>query len=638
MNELRRLLPSLHKIHYLNYGATAPLLSVSAERMRQLVTQAEEPLQFHRDEWLRVLESARRSVASLIGASPDEIAFVSSTSAGLSLIANAVRWKSGDEVFYPADEFPSNRYVWENLASKGVIAKKVMPIPDVSFAEQLQSLDLSRARLVAFSAVSYLDGRRHDVAEITKFCHSRGILVAVDAIQAVGAIPISVREWDCDFLSAGGQKWLFGPVGTGFVYIKKRLIDELFNPEVGWASSRDPRDFTAPSLVFTDGARRFEPALSDIPAIGALETSIETMKGIGWEKIYKRIESLQVAAREQLLSLGYTPITPPRAAGILAYPLEGAKEIQKKLLEQKIITSERGSLLRLSMHASVLDEDLAAFFSFLGSKKPVQVVEPPPAERPASSKRAVVTGATRGLGRAIAEELAGRGYQVTLVGRQKEKLEEVRQVIGNQVDTLVFDLSDPEVPLSIDCDLLVNCAVDASAELFSDADLSAAKKSFEVNYWAPLRLAQAALPSMMKRGSGAILNILTSGSRCALPLFSLYSASKGALWAWSESLQRELQGTGVSVINYIPPHMDSETATFLGRKAIAYFSLAKAEKKVEAEVVAKDAIDALERGALFRAPLKVRLKVAWNALFPSRIGKAIARKWMGSQALKKTGL
>ncbi len=119
MNELRALLPALNQICYLNYGAKSPILTAAGEVLLKMTKQSMEPLQFHRDEWVQAREHARNLIAELLGAASDEIAFVTNTSQGLSLIANGIRWRHGDRVLYPSDEFPSNRYVWENLREKG---------------------------------------------------------------------------------------------------------------------------------------------------------------------------------------------------------------------------------------------------------------------------------------------------------------------------------------------------------------------------------------------------------------------------------------------------------------------------------------------------------------------------------------
>lgn len=357
---LRSELPWLDKCIYLNYGRTSPVLQSSIQYMQQLVGQANEPLHYHAKEWLAILEKARSLVADLIGADSQEITFVSGTSSGLSLIANSIYWKEGDRVLFPADEFPSNKLVWQNLKKKGVEAVGIPPIKGISFSQQLRSLNLKGVRLVACSAVSYHDGRQHDIDEIVKLCHSLGIYVAVDAIQAVGVVDVDVRRWQCDFLATGGQKWLFGPIGTGFLYIKKEIIDELFVSQIGWASVENYHELNSAEIPFAKGSRRFEPGYLDLPAIGALAHSIEVLKRIGLKSIYQKIEELTDVAQ---LELSQYSITPKQKAGIITLKLNNAEEVMQKLTLENIIVTQRSDYIRLSMHASVWDHELETFLN-----------------------------------------------------------------------------------------------------------------------------------------------------------------------------------------------------------------------------------------------------------------------------------
>lgn len=361
MKELRELLPGIRDMTYLDYARNAPLMEPVAKRIAALIEESKEPLQFHRDAWMGYLESARKLAASLIGASPEEIALTTSTSVGLSLIAQAIRWNDGDRVLFPADEYPSNRFVWENL--DGVVAEPIEPIKGISFAEQLEQLDLSHVRLVAVSAVSFSDGRKHDLELIERICHSKGILIAVDAIQAIGAIPVNVEH--CDFIACGGQKWLFGPIGTGFVYFKKELIPMLRVPQMGWGNIKPLPNLLAKKFNFAEGAKRFEPSYFHVPAFAGLALALETMGAIGWEKIYGRIQTLTDKAQKELRKLGCEPVVKGAHAGIISFDHSQAEKIQNKLSEKKIYITQRQERLRVSLHASVSDEDLANFFTHL---------------------------------------------------------------------------------------------------------------------------------------------------------------------------------------------------------------------------------------------------------------------------------
>lgn len=672
LDDLRDLLPAAKEFHFLNYAATAPLLKPSADHMISIIKQAMEPMPLHFEAWLSLVESARRSVADAIGASVEEITFTPNTSTALSLIAASIRWQPGDRILYPADEFPSNRYVWDNLAKLGVRPEAIGSSPETNFADQLRQMDLTRVRLVSFSAVSYLDGRRWAVAEIVQLCRAHGIFVCVDGIQAVGAVAVNVHDWDCDFLACGGQKWLLGPVGSGFLYIKSNCLKELHVPLVGWASSRNAGVFDEPYLEFVDGARRFEPGLPDIAAIAGLAKSVETLASVGWLNIFNRVASLNQRFRTQLKALDYTfPYegTAQTRSGIVtvilasdqeAESIHQACELQRIILTQSRRHSRRQ--LRIAVHAPTTDEDVEILLEILRRCRnkgkypaktfPFSLTFPTKAKAESCQgmpkmktpwRRALVTGASRGLGEAIAKALAKRGCDLTLIGRDQSQLVAVAQQLQGEyhisVGIEILDLSHGtevqrwlnENQTRLDYDVLVNNAAMAEADLFLEADISRIRKTFETNFFTPFLFTQKILPAMLERGSGAILNIVTSGARCALPLFSGYASSKGALWAWSEALGRELTGQGITVTTFLPPHMESVTARRLGRKALAYYSLEPLAVKVTSvNLVAQQAVEALAQGRLMVAPWNTRIKLAVNAMAGGLITRQILKSFGGN--------
>jgi len=654
LSALRNDLPAARAGHFLNYAATAPMLAPGAELMAEVARQGVEPLSEHLNAWLARVEAARRSIADLIGARPDEVAFTTGTSTGLSIAAGAVRWQPGDRVLYPADAFPSNRYVWQNLAPD-VVAEPIALQPGVPMADQLANCDLTGVRMVALSAVCYRDGRRTDVRAVVDRCHAQGIWVAVDAAQAVGAVDVDVAAWGCDFLACSGQKWLLGPVGTGFLYVAPHRLAELRVPLVGWAGARDVGDFQAEQLVFCDTARRFEPGLPDVPALAALGKNVERLAAAGWPNVFARIAEHNARLRGELSQLGLPPLhdaPPSEQAGIVTVPMADeaeAEAVEADCHRGRILIRRFGQLLRFSAHATTADADVDALFKVLHKYrqsvgKPVAPSEPArkQPQRPHDKRwrRALVTGASRGLGAAIAEVLVHRGCDVTLIGRDATALESVAQRIRAastvQAEVLALDLADPDAVRrwtedgDTDYDVLVNAAAMTDARLFVDTDIEWLRGALEANFLAPAALTRVLLPGMLHRGYGAILNVVATGARCAVPLLSAYAATKAALWTWSEALTREVADSGVTVTTFVPPHMPTTTQQNLARKALAYYRLPdKAEHQVSPRVVAEQAVSALAAGRAVVMPLGGRIRLAGNALAPGVIARKIGRLWSG---------
>ncbi len=645
LNELKKLLPAANRYHFFNYAATAPMLKPCADRMIEIIQEGLEPLSMHFEKWMSILESARKTVAEAIHASPEEIAFTTSTSSALSLAARSIAWNPGDRVLYPADDFPSNRYIWECL---GVQAEA---IPSQDILQTLSNQDLTGVKLVAISAVSYLDGFKHDIPKLVRFCHSKGILVVVDAIQAVGVIPVNMKEWDCDFLACGGQKWLLGPVGSGFLYINKKILSQLIVPLVGWASSRDAGNVDLKKLEFVDGARRFEPGLPDIAAIAGLAKNLEVFAAIGWTKIFEQIENHSAFLRSELSAMGYCIANSDEKAqsGIVTVNLSSqkeAEELHQKCFKEKVILTQRKNQVRISCHATVSKEDIQKLLKILKqqSLKTQSLLKVPHSERKPNDafkwKNALITGSSQGLGFALAVSLAKRGCNLTLIGRDQEKLnqaaQEIRKNYPIKVTAVALDLSRSEQvekwliqqQNAFDFDLIINNAAWAEGGCIADSEIADYRNALETNYFTPLQITQKHLPNMLKNKHGAIINIVTSGARCALPFFTAYASSKAALWSWSEALSRELIGKGVHVMTFIPSHMSTSTNRRLGRKALAYYNMDSQQMHpADLAQVAEKAIESLELKKRYVAPIGVRIKIALNALFHNYMTKRILRFW-----------
>src|SRR5699024_3894329 len=148
------------------------------------------------------------------------------TSEGLSVIAQGLDWRAGDQVVISDQEFPSNRIPWQALAERGVEVVEVDV--DGSDAEQ-RVIDAigERTRLVSLSSVQYGSGIRLDLAPIGRACRERGVLFCVDAIQSIGAVDFDAVACHADFVVADGHKWMLGPEGLALFYCRPAVRDRI---------------------------------------------------------------------------------------------------------------------------------------------------------------------------------------------------------------------------------------------------------------------------------------------------------------------------------------------------------------------------------------------------------------------------
>ena len=207
-------MPVAERWAYFDHAAVAPLTAPAAEALRAWADEAVAEGDTVWPEWSRRVEATRDAAAQLIGADRDEIALVPNTTAGISLVAEGLDWRPGDNVVTLADEFPVERL---SVAQSGQPRRRDAARADRRTAGSIWT-DLAaacdaRTRIVSVSWVGYATGYRHDVDRIVEIAHERGALVFLDAIQGLGAFPLDVRETPVDFLAADGHKWMLGPGG-----------------------------------------------------------------------------------------------------------------------------------------------------------------------------------------------------------------------------------------------------------------------------------------------------------------------------------------------------------------------------------------------------------------------------------------
>jgi cysteine desulfurase/selenocysteine lyase len=358
---------------FLSHAAVAPLPRRVAHA---LIDFAQASMTAGPDEYvagLKDIDDTRLAAARLIGASPHEIALLGPTSLGLSLFAAGLDWAPGDEVLYYGDDYPANVYPWTDLARRGVVphALPSPARPGEITPELVASALTPRTRLVALASAFFLNGYRIDLDAIGQLLHERGILFSVDAIQTLGAAPLSVEH--IDFLSADAHKWLLGPVAAGIVYVKKEHFGRLRPALLGASNVRSPDFIAQDEIVFLNTAARYEPGVLNIGPILGMKASLEMFLEIGPAQIAGRIAGLVRHLAEGLQGMGFEPLGPiegPNASGILtvSHPRAEAGQMYRALQARRVTASLRRdragkSFLRFSPHfyntGSELDQALS---------------------------------------------------------------------------------------------------------------------------------------------------------------------------------------------------------------------------------------------------------------------------------------
>lgn len=375
MSSLSDEFPQNEGLRYLNHAAVAPwplraTEAVTTFAQQNLALGARDYLQ-----WLTVETRLRERLTRVLNApSTADIALVKNTSEALSFVAFGLDWRAGDQIVISDEEFPSNRVVWEALRPRGVEVIQVNLKGGDPEADLLAACG-PKVRLMAISAVQYASGLRLDLPRLGQGCETRGVLLCIDAIQQLGALPFDVQQYRCAFAMADGHKWLLGPEGLGVFYCRSDLRESLALHEYGWHMLENAGDYDHSDWQPAHSAVRFECGSPNLLGTMALEASLSLLEEVGMDAVgnalSERVERLQCELLKmpgvQLLSVS----DPARRAGILTFRAAGWENaaLFERLKAEQIVCALRGGGIRLSPHFytrhAVLEQTLAVIRGLL---------------------------------------------------------------------------------------------------------------------------------------------------------------------------------------------------------------------------------------------------------------------------------
>jgi cysteine desulfurase / selenocysteine lyase len=296
-------------------------------------------------ELLKTIQETRVAAAKLIGASAEEIALIGPTSLGLSLFANGIDWRSGDEVICYLDDYPANVYPWLNLRLRGVTVRLLQPSePGVVTPELVAEALTPRTRLVALASCNFVSGYRIDLESIGRLLRKQGILFSVDAIQTLGGFPTTVEY--IDFLSADAHKWLLGPLAIGIVYVRKECFDLCRPTLLGSWNVKAPDFIAQDEIEFHPTAQRYEPGALNVMGVFGMKAAIDMLLEIGIGNVADRIGTITARIANGLHELGFKslgPVSGKNASGIVTVsrPETDMEALFERLSAAHIVCSSR---------------------------------------------------------------------------------------------------------------------------------------------------------------------------------------------------------------------------------------------------------------------------------------------------------
>jgi len=363
---------------YLNLAGQSPMPKVSLRAIQSAITDKKYP--HHRTDsvFYEVPNRVRANIAQLIGGKPEEVALTTGASAGVIAVAYALDWKPGDEVITTVREFPLQYTLWKPMEEReGLNIKVVSPRERFLTADDLIAALTPSTRLVSVSMVRFDDGSLLDAKRVAAACHAQGALLLLDVSQCCGALPMDVRQLGADFIVSAGYKWLLGPFGTGFFWIKSEHLEKVRPGPFYWMAVEGSDNFAA--LNFEDPKPAPSAKRWDAPEwashfnfnLAAMDASIDFVVRMGPEMVTAHNRKLIEFMFERLPKDRCVPASPLDSSRRGPYGCFAARspektaELYQHLRKENIVVSLREGNIRVSPHVYNSERDIDRLISVI---------------------------------------------------------------------------------------------------------------------------------------------------------------------------------------------------------------------------------------------------------------------------------
>src|SRR6202166_434728 len=364
---LRKEFPVLARKTYLNSGSYCALAN-DVKSAFEAYMEDRLLVGANWDVWITKNESVRALTATLLHASPDEIAVTASVSAGLNALASALDFSGARNKVVVSDfEFPTNAQIWHAQEPRGARVVHVQRaadgyIPLENFAKTIDE----QTQLVAITHVCFRNGAKLDIPGIVRLAHAKGAKVLLDCYQSVGSLDIDVKSLGVDFAAGGMLKYLLGTAGIGFLYAKDSCVRSLVPTNSGWFAQENIAAMDITANRPAPNARRFEAGTPAVVNAYAAEAGLKLLLAVGTPAIEKRNYALTRRCMQRLEEIGWPSITPTqneRRGATVAVPSRDCGGLSAQLMKRDIVTSPRDGNVRASFHFYNDEDDVESFIA-----------------------------------------------------------------------------------------------------------------------------------------------------------------------------------------------------------------------------------------------------------------------------------
>lgn len=324
------------------------------------------------DCWVDEVERLRAVFAATVGADADEIAVMPSASAAIGAIATALPFDGARrQVVLGEFEFPTLAHIWLAQQRRGASIAWARATGDtLSVGAYAREID-ERTLIVPVTHVCFRNGYRVNIAHLAALCRERGAYVLLDDYQRTGTAPLDVHALGADFMVTGTLKYLLGPSGIAFLYVRRALIERLEPFVTGWFGRVDPFSFALEPLDWSPTARRFEAGTPPVPNAYAAAAGLALLRSVGLDVVERQVGRLVTRFVDGVRARGLdvaTPAEPSRRGPLAVVRSADAAELVRRLDARGIIASSRGTGLRVSFHAYNNDNDVDAVLAALDAE------------------------------------------------------------------------------------------------------------------------------------------------------------------------------------------------------------------------------------------------------------------------------
>ncbi|MDI6767390.1 MAG: aminotransferase class V-fold PLP-dependent enzyme [Bacteroidota bacterium] len=371
---VREQFPLTHDRIYLNNGTMGPSPFVVREAIKSAIDNIDISGEY--GGW----EVARPKIAKFVNVDESEISLTHNVTEGINVVAWGLPLKKGDEVILTTHEHAGNALPWLNRAKyDGIVIKTLKPAQSADEnLNRINDLITKRTRAIAIPHITCTIGQIFPAKEISKLGHDKNLWVFFDGAHGPGMTMLDLKDMDCDFYATCCHKWMCGPKGTGFLYVRKELLDVLQakwiggGSDIGWDMTINPPEFKG----YVDTAHRYDFATQNAAIYIGVGSAIDFLYHIGMDNIVRRGKALSSYLQQELMKMDdkvemLTPTEDQSRGFIVGFRLKNmpydkfGEHAAKKGFRIRLVPENKLDSIRISTHIYNSFEEVNKFLELV---------------------------------------------------------------------------------------------------------------------------------------------------------------------------------------------------------------------------------------------------------------------------------